>query len=77
VAHIYNPNYSGDRDQEDRGSKPAQQIVHETLSQKKTIIKKGGWWSSSRCRPSSSPSTAKKKKKGLSGYIAIVITSIQ
>jgi hypothetical protein len=24
VAHIYNPGYSGGRDQEDRGSKPAQ-----------------------------------------------------
>jgi hypothetical protein len=35
VSHTYNPSYSGDRDQEDHGSKPARQIVQETLSQKK------------------------------------------
>jgi hypothetical protein len=34
VAHACNPSYSGGRDQEDHGSKPAWQIVHETLSQK-------------------------------------------
>jgi hypothetical protein len=34
VAHACNPSYSGGRDQEDRGSKPAGQIVFETLSQK-------------------------------------------
>jgi hypothetical protein len=34
VVHTCNPRYSGDRDQEDSGSKPAWQIVRETLSQK-------------------------------------------
>jgi hypothetical protein len=32
VAHTYNPSYSGGRDQEDHGSKPDRQTVHETLS---------------------------------------------
>jgi hypothetical protein len=32
VAHTCNPNYSGGRDQEDHGSKSAQQIVHRTLT---------------------------------------------
>jgi hypothetical protein len=35
VAHACNPSYSGGRDQEDHGSKPAGQTVRETLSQKK------------------------------------------
>jgi hypothetical protein len=39
MAHAYNPRYSGDRDQEDCSSKPAQAKVHETLSQKKHITK--------------------------------------
>jgi hypothetical protein len=34
VAHTYNPSYSGGRDQEDCGLKPAGQIVHETLFKK-------------------------------------------
>jgi hypothetical protein len=34
VAHTCNPSYSGGRNQEDCGSKPAQQIVHEILSLK-------------------------------------------
>jgi hypothetical protein len=33
-VHIYNPSYSGGRDQEDCGSKAAPQIVQKTLSQK-------------------------------------------
>jgi hypothetical protein len=32
MAHAYNPSYSGGRDQEDGGAKPAGQIVYETLS---------------------------------------------
>jgi hypothetical protein len=36
MAHACNPSYLGGRDQEDQG-----QIVHETLSQKKTHHKKG------------------------------------
>jgi hypothetical protein len=35
VAHACNPSYSGGRHQEAHGSKPARQIVHKTLSQKK------------------------------------------
>jgi hypothetical protein len=35
VAHAYNPNYSGSRDQEVLSLRPAQEIVPETLSQKK------------------------------------------
>jgi hypothetical protein len=42
VAHACNPSYSGDRDQEDWGSKPDPIL-------KKPIAKKG-WWSGSRCR---------------------------
>jgi hypothetical protein len=34
VAHACNPSYSGGRDEEDRGSKPARQIAQQTLSQK-------------------------------------------
>jgi hypothetical protein len=34
VTHVYNPSYSGSRDQEDCGSKPAK-IVCETLPGKK------------------------------------------
>jgi hypothetical protein len=35
VAHTYNPSYSGSRDQEDYGLKPAGKIVPEkTLSQR-------------------------------------------
>jgi hypothetical protein len=35
VAHVCHPSYSGGRDQEECGSKPAQvKIVHETLSLK-------------------------------------------
>jgi hypothetical protein len=64
VGHVCNPSYSGGRDQEDCGSKPAWEIVHETLSQK-TLQKKGlvEWlkvWALS-----SNPSTGKKKKVGV------------
>jgi hypothetical protein len=38
VAHTYNPSYSGGRDQNDRGLKPARQIA--ILSQKLTSQKK-------------------------------------
>jgi hypothetical protein len=47
VAHACNPSYSGRRDQEDHSSKPAREIVHETLPWKKSSQKKG-WWSDSR-----------------------------
>jgi hypothetical protein len=42
VTHACNPSYSGDRDEEDCGLKPAPQIDHETLSQKNTSQKRAG-----------------------------------
>jgi hypothetical protein len=42
TAHACNPSYSGGRDQEDRSSKPAEQLVHETLSQKNPSPKRAG-----------------------------------
>jgi hypothetical protein len=41
VAHACNPGYSGGRDQEDRGLSQPGQIVHQTLSPKRTHHKKG------------------------------------
>jgi hypothetical protein len=38
--HACNSSYLGGRDQEDHGSKPAQKIVNETLSQKNSSQKK-------------------------------------
>jgi hypothetical protein len=40
VAHTYNPSNSGGRQQEDCGSKPPGQIVHETLSRKHPLPNK-------------------------------------
>jgi hypothetical protein len=40
VAHIYNPSYSGGRDQEDHSSKPVQANSLRDLILKKTITKK-------------------------------------
>jgi hypothetical protein len=41
VAHAYDSSYSGDRDQEDHGSKPAQtNRLRESIS-RKPITKKG------------------------------------
>jgi hypothetical protein len=42
VAHTYNPSYSGVRDQEDHGSKPAQGNSFETLSHKSPSQKRAG-----------------------------------
>jgi hypothetical protein len=42
VAHTCNPSYSGGRNQKDCGSKPAQQIVQETLSLKNSSQKRAG-----------------------------------
>jgi hypothetical protein len=50
VAHTYNPSYSGGRDQEDHGLKPAQANISRDPVLKIPIIKKG-WWSGSRCKP--------------------------
>jgi hypothetical protein len=44
------PSYSGGRDQEDCGSKPAQANSFERTYLENTITKKG-WWSGSKCRP--------------------------
>jgi hypothetical protein len=49
VAHAYNPSYSGSRDQEDHGSKPAWENNLWDTTSEKTFIK-NGWWSGSRCR---------------------------
>jgi hypothetical protein len=43
-AHACNPSYSGGRDQEDQGSKPARTNSSQVPISKKTITKKG-WWS--------------------------------
>jgi hypothetical protein len=59
----YNPGYSGGRDQEDLGSKPAQANSSTDPMLKKPITKKC-WWSGSRCRPwVQTPVPQKKKKK--------------
>jgi hypothetical protein len=46
----FNPSYSGDRDHEDGGSKPAWANNSRDFISKKLITKKG-WWSGSRCTP--------------------------
>jgi hypothetical protein len=63
VAHAYHPNDSGGRDQEDRGSKPAQanSSTRPYLKKPFTKIELVEWL---KVKPlSSSPSTTKKKKK--------------
>jgi hypothetical protein len=42
VAHAYNPNYSGGRDQEDLGSKPTQANSSQDPILKNSITKKRG-----------------------------------
>jgi hypothetical protein len=42
VAHACNPSYLGGKDQEDQGSKPDQEIVHETRSWKTHHKKRAG-----------------------------------
>jgi hypothetical protein len=63
VAHAYNPSYSGGRDQEDRGSKPAcaNSFERPYLEKPFTKIELVEWLKVKAL--SSSPSTAKKKKK--------------
>jgi hypothetical protein len=69
VAHACNPGYSGDRDQEDRGSKPARANSSRDLTLKKPITKKAGGVAqmeshTSKCEAlSSNPSTTGGKKK--------------
>jgi hypothetical protein len=45
VAHAYNPSYSGGREQEDHGLKPAWANRSRDPTSKKK--KKKGWWSGS------------------------------
>jgi hypothetical protein len=47
VAHVCNPSFSGDRDQEDGSSKSAQANSLQNILSKKHIMK----WSGLRCRP--------------------------
>jgi hypothetical protein len=67
VAHACNPSYSVGSDQEDRNSKPAGQIVHETLSRKYPSQKRLAEWLKVKSL-SSSPGTTKKKKKNHTSY---------
>jgi hypothetical protein len=64
VAHAYNPSYSGGRDQEDCGLKPAQanSSTRPYLEKPFTKIRLLEWLKVKDLI--SSPSTAKKKKKG-------------
>jgi hypothetical protein len=63
VAHYCNPNYSGDRDQEDHGLKPALANSSRPYLEKKTFTKIGlvEWFYVKALSPS--PSTAKTNKK--------------
>jgi hypothetical protein len=64
VAHIYNPNYSGGRDQEDLGSKPARANSVQDPISKKPFTKIGLLeWLRVKVLSSSPSSTKKKKKK--------------
>jgi hypothetical protein len=63
VAHTCNPSYSGGRDQEDRGWKPAQ-IVLETLTRKYPSQKELVEWLKVKAL-NSSPSTEKEKENVL------------
>jgi hypothetical protein len=50
VAYACNPSYSGGRDQEDCGSKPAWANSSQDPTSKIPITKRD-WWIGSRCRP--------------------------
>jgi hypothetical protein len=65
VAHTCNPSYSGGRDQEDRGLKPApanssQDTISKTSSQKIGLVE---WLKVKALSSSPSTTTTKKKKK--------------
>jgi hypothetical protein len=52
VAHICNPSYSGGRDQEDHGSKPAPaNSLYDPISKTPFTKKKKDWWSGLRWGP--------------------------
>jgi hypothetical protein len=61
VAHSCNPSYSGGRDKEDQGSKPAQANSFQTLSWKNTSQRAGRMAQS--IGPKFKPQYCKKKKK--------------
>jgi hypothetical protein len=61
-AHACNPNYSGGRDHEDHSSKPAGQIVRETLSQKHPSQKRAGGVAQG-VGPEFKPQYCRKKRK--------------
>jgi hypothetical protein len=62
VAHSCNPIYSGGKDLEDHGLKPAGQIVHKTLPLKNPSQKKTGGVTQN-VDPEFKPQYCKKKKK--------------
>jgi hypothetical protein len=73
VTHSCNPSYSGGRNQEDGGSKPAWANTSPYPISKKSV-RKEGWWSGSSCnnvclasmRPGvQTPILPKRKKKHL------------
>jgi hypothetical protein len=65
VAHTCNPSYSGSRDQEDHGSKPAWANSSQALISKNTHHKKGlVEWLKVKAL-SSNPSTTKESSKGV------------
>jgi hypothetical protein len=51
LARHCNPIYSGNKDQEDHGSKPAPQTVLSRPYLEKNPFTKKGWWSGSMYRP--------------------------
>jgi hypothetical protein len=63
VAHACNPSYSGGRDQEDCGSKPAQANSLQDLISKKLITEKGLVEWLKVYTLSSNPRTTKKERK--------------
>jgi hypothetical protein len=70
VAHAYSPSYSGGRNQEDYGSKPAQQILSETLSQKYPAQKRPGRVAQG-IGPEFKPQYHKKKGKKLANLVSM------
>jgi hypothetical protein len=72
VAQTYNPSYSGGRDQEDPGSKPARAKSLQDPTSKIPIMKKKGGlaqWLKVKAL-SSSPSTTKRKRTHKQGTLA-------
>jgi hypothetical protein len=63
VAHTCNSSYSGGRDQEDQGSKPAQANSSQDPIWKKPITKKGWRWLNLYVGPKFKPQYHKEKKK--------------